>query len=158
MVHAADAPAAAARLGRVPQIDDPGAVGEPVPRPVAFGGELLKPEHRGQEARRLRGVALPQLRAVQSADLPLRRHGAPVPRREGTAGFPLDEDQIQPVRIGEREHVIAEPGIRWSGMRAVSLEALVPVPEAALRHLEPDFHGETVAGPRRRHLGPGERT
>src|SRR6185436_2712900 len=124
------------------------------PGPAALGGELLEAEDRGQELLRRRRVAFPELRAVQAADLLRGGYRTPVPGREGASRRRLDERHMQAVRIGERQHLLAEARLHGARLRPVALQTTSPELEAAGRHFEPDFHREAVSRTRRRHLRP----
>ena len=110
MVHRAHAPAAAPLVGRLADVHEAGGVAEPVPRPSVFVAQALEAERAGEEAARRDGAALPQPRAVEAANLPFRRHGAAIPRRERPrrSRGAFDERQAKPVRVDDRKVPVAE--------------------------------------------------
>ena len=71
--------------------------------------ELLEAERLLEERRRLVDVPFPQARAVEAADLLLDGDRAVGPRLERTVGVVGDERDAHPVRIDERQDVLAEP-------------------------------------------------
>ena len=158
MMNAADAPRAAAFVGRLADVHDPGAVGETVARPSVLFGDALEAEHRRQELGGRRQAPFPDLRAVQASHLTFGLDGAVLPRREflplRTRWF--HEREPQPVRIDERQHAIAEARFGRTDAGLVLLEPLSPEVEAAGRHFERDFHRQPVSDAGRRHLSPRE--
>src|SRR6185295_11451034 len=122
VMHAAHAPRAPARFRRVANVDDAGGSAEAEPGPAALGGELLEAEDRGQELIRRRRVAFPDLRAVQAADLLRSGYRTPVPGREGASRRRLNERHMQAVRIGERQHLLAEARLHWARLRPIALQ------------------------------------
>jgi len=60
VMHAADAPRAAARLWRLPQIDDTRRILEPIPGPAVAGRQRLEPQCGGQKRGRRCELAFPQ--------------------------------------------------------------------------------------------------
>ena len=58
------------------------------------------------------------------------------------------------MRIGEREHAVAESHVRRADADAVSLQPLPPICEASFGYLEIHFGRKAVAAARRRHLRP----
>src|SRR3954447_7516063 len=86
MMHAADAPRAAARFGRGADVDHARRAVGAVACPATLGTEHLKAEDRGQKMDGRRGIALPHLRAEETANLVFRLDGAVVPRRERPSG------------------------------------------------------------------------
>ena len=158
MVHRAHAPAAAPLIGRLADVDEACRVGKPVPRPSVLVAQALEAERAGQEAARGDGAALPEPRAVQAANLPLRRHGAAVPRRERPrrSRGALDERQAKPVHVDDRQVPVAESRFRRLDANAVSLEPRAPVLQAAGGNLEARFDRQAVPDPRRRVPRPRE--
>src|SRR5215471_20035556 len=71
MVDRADAPRAAAFASRFPDVDDARVRVEAVARPSALAPELAEAERGRHERGGLGFAALPELRAVESADLAL---------------------------------------------------------------------------------------
>ena len=61
------------------------------------------------------------------------------------------------MRIVERQQRLTEATLLAGDARAVPLEPFAPVGQAADRNLETHFHRKTMAGARRRHLGPREK-
>ena len=156
VVHRADAPRAAVDVRRLLHVDDTGRVAKAVARPSVLGAQLLEAEHAGEERGGDARVALPDLRAEQAAHLVLRRHGARVPGRERARAGTRDQPELQPVRIDERDGVIAEARLPRLDARAVVLQARAPVVDAPGRHLERDLVRQAVAHPRTRELRPGK--
>src|SRR5215203_4541168 len=94
--------------------------------------------------------------AEEAANLVLRCNRTRVPRREETPGRSRHQPQVQPVRIDERECIVAEPHLPRFEAGCVVLQARAPVLDAPRRHLERNFVRETVAHSRPRQLRPGE--
>src|SRR5439155_21784138 len=53
-----------------------------------------------------------------------------------TAGSALNERQFEAVRIGERQHRVAEPGFNRADTHPVLFQTRSPVAETSCRHLE----------------------
>src|SRR5436190_4913003 len=81
MMHAADAPCPAAPFGRLLDVEDARRSVEAIADDTVVFTEAVETKHAGDEALRELRFALPDLRAVQPADLTLVRDGAAVPRR-----------------------------------------------------------------------------
>src|SRR5262245_33700306 len=82
VMDAADAPGAPRADRYLAHIDDAGDVGEAVARPAVLFAEAREAERAGEKRDRRLGVALPDLCAVEAADLPFHRNRTAVPRRE----------------------------------------------------------------------------
>ena len=136
----------------------PGECVEAVPGPAVLAADLLEPERGRHERGGLGLVPLPDLRAVESADLPFDGDRTAVPWRErpGVRMRALGQRHAHAVHVDQRQHPVAEPGLDCARGDAVCLEPGAPPVEAAGRHLEADLHRQTVAEPRRRHVGPRE--
>ena len=113
VMNAADAPRAAPRVWRFADVHDAGRLFEAVARPAVLAREPREPQNARQKVRRLRSLALPDLRAEEATYLTLLRNRAGVPRRERAAGRPLDERKLEAVRIRQRQDAIAEPRFRF---------------------------------------------
>src|SRR5262245_62340782 len=158
MVDRPDTPRAASAFGRLPHIQDAGRTAEPVPNKTVLFPEPFKAQDVGDETLRRLGVALPHLRAIETTDLSLFRNAAAVPRREVARRHLswLDERHLQPVRIDQRQHTVAEATLDGANRYAVLLEPRSPEIETAGGNLQRHLHGESVPDPRRRHLRPWE--
>ena len=154
MVDAADAPRAARTDRHLAEVDDARGVGKAVTGPAVLFAETREAERAGEKRGGGVDVPLPQLRAVEPANLPLRRNRAAVPRRERPPPCALDERDLHPVRIDEWQDLLAESRLERLQRRRVLLQPRAPVVEAARRNLERHFGREAVAKARRRHLRP----
>src|SRR3954470_19834619 len=110
MMHRADAPRAAPLVRRLADVDDAGRVGEAVARPLAFARDLVKAERGLHERRSWRLFALPDLRAIEAANLPRFRNRAALPRRERPRlpSRAFREREAHAVRVDNRQHGVAE--------------------------------------------------
>src|SRR3989442_9929274 len=99
MMHAADAPRAPRADRHFADVDDARGVWEAVARPAMLVAQSREAEGAREERDRRLDVALPELRAVQSANLALRRDRAAVPRRECPRRRALDERDLQSIPI-----------------------------------------------------------
>ena len=103
-------------------------------------------------------IALPELRAVETAHLMFGLDGAVIPGRERPAGRAgrLDQRDAQSVRIDERQRPLAKPGLDSVHARAVFLQARSPELQAVLWHFEPHLDRKAMPETRRRHVRPGK--
>src|SRR5262245_21924273 len=110
MVDAPDAPCAAAAFGCLAHIEHARGAAETVADDAVLFPESLKPEDVGDETLRHFGIALPHLRAVEAAYLPLLRNAAAVPWRKaaGRRLAWLDERHLEPMRIDQRQQTVAK--------------------------------------------------
>src|SRR5262245_39305388 len=144
MVDRPDTPRAASSFGRLPHIQDAGRTAEPVANKAVLFPESLKAQHVGDETLRRLGVALPDLRAIETTHLSLLRNAAAVPRREiARRHLPwLDERHLQPVRIDQRQHTVAEATFGRANRHAVLFEPRSPEIETAAGNLQRHLHGK----------------
>ena len=150
VMDAADAPRAAARLGRhFPDVDilagAASAHGEAVP--VALGADVAEAEDVGQERRREREAVLPQPRALEAAHLALDGDRAVVPRRERPRQRVgrFDQRDAQAVRVDQRQRAAPEAELDRILPDAVARQPLTPELEAARRHRQRHLDAQAVA-------------
>src|ERR1041384_7935972 len=110
MMHGSATPRAATLVRRFAHIDDPRGIAKAVARPFAFVRNQLKAQDTSQELDRGRSLSLPDLRAVQAADLMLARDRSAFPRLERTRRHKsrFNQRHVQTMRIDQLQDRVAE--------------------------------------------------
>src|SRR5437868_280761 len=109
VMHRADPPGTALCVGHLADFDVLArpAAADAESMPTIFLAVARELEHFGEERRSRPEISFPDANRVQSAHLPLGRHGTARPRLELALIGRLDQRELLAVRIAEREHAFA---------------------------------------------------
>src|SRR5260370_10458391 len=138
MVHRTRAPRTGALMGRLPDVDDARRRVKPLAGPAVLTADDPERE-RGCHERGCFGLLpLPDLRAVEAADLPLDRNRAAIPRRElaHVRRTTLRQRDAHAVRVDQRKDLVPEAALAGGGDDAIFLEAGLPTSESAGRIMQ----------------------
>src|SRR5215831_16102440 len=113
--------------------------------PAAFLAEIREAEWPREKRDRRAKLTFPCADGVEPDDLLVHWYRASLPRTKQPPIARLDERELLPVRIAERDRVLATPRLDTIHCHIVLAESLQPELATAVRDRERDPHAEPVA-------------
>src|SRR5215831_1462647 len=125
--------------------------------PPVFLAEIREAERTSEKRGRRAKLAFPRANGVEPDDLLVHWHRASLPRTKEPLIARLDERELLPMRIDERDRVLAAPRLDTVHCHIVLAESLEPELATAGRDRERDLHAEPVTDATGRRISKREK-